>query len=142
LAIKPATAGTIRFGPFELDERTFEIRRLGRPLRVPRRVFDTIHFLIKNADHVVSKDELFAGPWAGNRVSDAALARSVMLARRVLGDDAAAPRLIITVRSRGFRFQFPPSEPADIATPSGGLITHTRTSTHELEGSSGPPSSR
>ena len=107
MSIKPTSYRPLRFGPFELDEQTFEIRRNGRTVPVAPRVFDTIRFLIQHADRFVTKEDLLAGPWAGNRVSDAALARAIMLARRALGDDASNPRIIQTVRGRGFRFQLP-----------------------------------
>jgi DNA-binding winged helix-turn-helix (wHTH) protein len=109
VSVKPTSYQPLRFGPFELDEQTFEIRRNGRAVPVAPRVFDTIRFLIQHADRVVTKEDLLAGPWAGNRVSDAALARAIMLARRALDDDAANPRIIQTVRGRGFRFQLPSS---------------------------------
>jgi DNA-binding winged helix-turn-helix (wHTH) protein len=109
VSAKPTSYQPLRFGPFELDEQTFEIRRNGRAVPVAPRVFDTIRFLIQHANRVVTKEDLLAGPWAGNRVSDAALARAIMLARRALDDDAANPRIIQTVRGRGFRFQLPSS---------------------------------
>jgi DNA-binding response OmpR family regulator len=74
------------FGPFELDERRFELRRKGKPLKLPRGVLETITYLVKNPDRLISKDELLAGPWKGIAVSDAAISRNIMLARKALSD--------------------------------------------------------
>jgi DNA-binding winged helix-turn-helix (wHTH) protein/tetratricopeptide (TPR) repeat protein len=98
----------IQFGAFELDEQNYELRKHGNRVPVPRRVFDTIAFLAANADRVVSKQELIEGPWRGHSVTDAALARVIMRAREALDDDAANPKLITTVRGRGFRFRLTP----------------------------------
>ncbi|MDQ2642900.1 MAG: AAA family ATPase [Myxococcota bacterium] len=101
---------SIQFAAFELDEQSYELRRHGNRVRVPRRVFDTIAFLAANANRVVSKQELIDGPWRGQSVTDAALARVIMRARVALDDDAANPKLITTVRGRGFRFHLTATE--------------------------------
>jgi len=44
-----------RFGPFELDERRFELRRHGKPVAIQRKVLETIAFLVKNPDRLISK---------------------------------------------------------------------------------------
>ena len=93
-----------RFDSFELDEDTFELTRNGQPVTVQRLVLETIAFLIRHHHQVVSKDQLIAGPWGGTLVSDATVNHTIMLARRALSDDASSPRLIKTIRGKGFRF--------------------------------------
>src|SRR5713101_2949358 len=93
-----------RFGPFELDERRFELRRHGKPVAIQRKVLETIAFLVKNPDRLISKDELIEGPWKGTTVSDASLARVIMMARKTLTDRGRLGHLIQTVRGKGYRF--------------------------------------
>jgi DNA-binding winged helix-turn-helix (wHTH) protein len=91
-----------RFDDFEADEAKFELRRLAEPVRVQRIVLETIFCLLRRQGCVVSRHELRQGPWRGARVSDAAVSRAMMLARRALGDDQG--RLISTVHGLGYRF--------------------------------------
>src|SRR5262249_21238593 len=93
-----------RFGPFELDERRFELRKNGKPVVLQRKVLETIAYLVKNPDRLISKDELVAGPWKGLSVSDAALARVIMVARNALADRGKRPAVIETVHGKGYRF--------------------------------------
>src|SRR5207248_6073371 len=93
-----------RFGPFELDERRFELRRLGKAVTLQRKVLETITYLVKNPDRLISKDELIAGPWKGTIVSDAALAHVIMVARKALSDRGKSGSIIETVRGKGYRF--------------------------------------
>src|SRR5262245_8484499 len=94
-----------RFGSFELDDETLELRRHGRPTAVRRKVLETILFLVRNRDRVVTKEDLMGGPWQGSIVPDSALSQTIKDARRVLADRASNPTMIATVWGRGFRFK-------------------------------------
>ena len=52
----------------------------GHALRAPQ-VFDLSHYLIRNRERVVSKDDLIAAIWNGRIVSDAALTTRLNVAR-------------------------------------------------------------
>lgn len=93
-----------RFGPFELDLATVELRARGEILRLEPQVFALLALLVENHDRLVSKDEIIEKVWDGRAVSDAAVASRVKSARQALGDDGQAQRFIRTVRGRGFRF--------------------------------------
>ena len=56
----------------------------------------------------MSYDEIVENVWRGRIVSDAAIATRVNAARKALGDDGAAQRVIKTVRGRGLRFDLKP----------------------------------
>ncbi|HLV66633.1 MAG TPA: AAA family ATPase, partial [Polyangiaceae bacterium] len=91
------------YGPFEIEEEELIVRRAGVVVPVQRQVLATLIHLMRRAGRLVSREELIAGPWGGAAVSDAAIHRAIMLARRVLqAGDAPAP--IETVRGSGFRF--------------------------------------
>src|SRR5713101_2228890 len=110
-----------RFGPFELDERRFELRRHGKPVAIQRKVLETIAFLVKNPDRLISKDELIEGPWKGTTVSDASLARVIMMARKTLTDRGRLGHLIQTARGKGYRFL------AEVTSSSTAGSSTTRT---------------
>jgi len=95
-----------RFGAFEIDDRLLELRRNGKAAFVQARVLDTILFLIRHRDEVVSKAALIDGPWGGTAVGDAALSQAIRSARKVLSA-AGEPPAIATIRGRGFRFVRP-----------------------------------
>jgi eukaryotic-like serine/threonine-protein kinase len=116
------------FGAYTLDGARFELRRRGALIPVQRRVLDTILYLIEHRGRVVKKEELVSGPWQGAVVTDAALNRAVMLARRALQQEHSDPACIQTVRGRGFVWTEPirvSGKPAGMATdredlPTGG----------------------
>ncbi|MFZ5890261.1 MAG: AAA family ATPase [Myxococcota bacterium] len=112
-----------RFGDCEADPAKFELRRAGRLVRVQPIVLETLLFLVRHRGRVVSKRELEQGPWKGWKVSDAAVSRAVMLARRAIGDHAR--EVIVTVHRRGYRFEGSPAVDAsstDSAGPDVGNI--------------------
>ena len=94
---------TIRFGRFELDEEQYALRRDGETVRVQPRVLDTIMFFAHRPHVLVTKDQLIAGPWRGNVVSDAAVSQTIKRVRAALGDSGGS-QMLETVRGRGFRF--------------------------------------
>src|SRR4051812_13349669 len=91
-----------RFGPFELDEDKFELRRRGKPVALQRRVLELITHLVNHRDRLVTKEELFAGPWRGTTVTNAALAQTIMLARKALSERSLRSSGIQTVRGKGY----------------------------------------
>ena len=100
--------GCWSFGPFELDERRFELRRTGgQRLPVQPKVIDLLLVLVKHRDRVVSKHELLDTIWPGVSVCEASLSQVVSLARKQLGDGPRTQRYLRTVRGRGFQFVAP-----------------------------------
>lgn len=92
------------FEDYTLDTGRFELSRDGVRVTVEPQVFELLALLIAARDRVVTRDELFERVWRGRFVSDTALSSRIKDARRALGDDGAAQRLIRTVQRRGFRF--------------------------------------
>lgn len=93
-----------RFGSFELDMATAELRRDGAACPVEPQVFALLALLVENRERLVSKDEIIEKVWDGRVVSDSAVASRVKTARKAIGDDGKAQRCIRTIHSRGFRF--------------------------------------
>ena len=93
-----------RFGNFEVDLVQHELRCAGAAVPVEPQVFDVLVYLVQHRDRIVSKDELFETVWQGRVVSDAALNSRISAARRAVGDDGNAQKVIRTIHKRGFRF--------------------------------------
>jgi DNA-binding winged helix-turn-helix (wHTH) protein/tetratricopeptide (TPR) repeat protein len=98
------------FGDFRLDEEALELRGPDGVVAAEPRVLETLIYLVRNPGRVLSKDELAARVWEGAHITDSTIARSVMRARRAIGDDAARPMAIRTVHGRGYRFDLPVEE--------------------------------
>jgi DNA-binding response OmpR family regulator len=78
----------------------------GRELDLTAKEFDLLALLVSEAGTVVRRDRIMREVWDENWFgSTKTLDMHVSWLRRKLGDDAAAPRLIVTVRGVGLRFE-------------------------------------
>ena len=93
-----------RVGDYVLDLRKFELRKHDRLIPAEPQVLSLLFFLVENRDRLVTKDELVASVWNGRAVSDSAISSRIKTARRLLGDDGDAQRMIRTTHGKGFRF--------------------------------------
>jgi pimeloyl-ACP methyl ester carboxylesterase/DNA-binding winged helix-turn-helix (wHTH) protein len=87
-----------------LDLNRRELRRGSNLIDLEPQVFDLLTYLMQNRDRVVSKDDLIASVWGGRIVSDSTLATRINAARKAIGDNGEAQRLIRTMARKGFRF--------------------------------------
>ncbi|HEX6032122.1 MAG TPA: winged helix-turn-helix domain-containing protein [Tepidiformaceae bacterium] len=94
----------ILFDDYELDIPCFELRREGAAVPLEPQVFEVLAYLVRNADRVVSKDELLDSVWPERYVTDGALNSRVMAARKAIGDSGKEQRYIKTIHGRGYRF--------------------------------------
>jgi class 3 adenylate cyclase/DNA-binding winged helix-turn-helix (wHTH) protein/tetratricopeptide (TPR) repeat protein len=109
-----STGGTVySFDEWQLDTRLNELRCAGKPLKLEPRVFDVLVYLIEHRDRTVSTKELIEHVWPEQFITDAALARSIVAARRAIGDSGRLQRCIKTLRNRGYRFVAPVEELVD-----------------------------
>jgi DNA-binding winged helix-turn-helix (wHTH) protein/tetratricopeptide (TPR) repeat protein len=93
-----------RFGSFELDLATVELRDGGQTRKLEPQVFALLALLVENRERLVSKQELIDKVWDGRVVSDAAVASRVKSARQALGDDGKSQRFVRTIHGQGYRF--------------------------------------
>ena len=93
-----------RFLDCEINLAARELLRAGVRGRLEPKVFDLLALLLEHRDRVVSKDEIQDALWPGIVVTEASLDRTVMKARRAVGDDARRQAVIRTVPRRGYRF--------------------------------------
>src|SRR5689334_7931262 len=102
------------FGDCRLDLKRRELRRAGELVALEPKVFDLLAFLVQHHDRVVSRDDLIDSVWQGRIVSDSAVTTRLNAARRAVGDDGTAQRLIRTFTRKGIRFM---GDVTEIAEP-------------------------
>jgi cholera toxin transcriptional activator len=100
------TAPKFRFGVFEADVRTGELRKHGIRLRLPDQPFVVLVALLERPGELVTREELVKRLWPdGTFVDfDHSLNTAVNRLRETLGDSAETPRFIETLPRRGYRF--------------------------------------
>lgn len=103
------------FEDYALDTDRRELLRGTGMVAVEPQVFDLLLYLIKNREHVVSKDDLLASVWQGRIVSESALSTRINAARFALGDNGEEQRLIKTLPRKGLRFVGSVREEQDVA---------------------------
>ena len=106
----PADEPAIVFGPFRLEIADATLWHGSQSLPLTPKAFSVLQCLVQRPGRLVTKDELYNAVWPGVFVGDAALKVCMLEIRRVLADDAKAPRFIETVHRRGYRFIAPVTE--------------------------------
>jgi DNA-binding winged helix-turn-helix (wHTH) protein/TolB-like protein len=97
------------FDAFKVDLDAMEVRGPEGPVPVEPQVFDLIALLAQHPGRLIGHDEIIAKVWHGRIITDSAIATRVAAARKALGDDGSAQRIIKTIRGRGFRFELTPA---------------------------------
>jgi cholera toxin transcriptional activator len=99
----------VRFGVFEADPQTGELRKQGRRVPLQGQPFDILIMLLERPGQLVSRTEIRERLWPdGTFVDfDHSLNTAVNKIRDVLGDSAASPRFVETLARRGYRFIAP-----------------------------------
>ena len=98
-----------RFGTFQLDVPSGELRRNGLKVRLPGQSFQVLLCLLERPGEVVTREELRQLLWpAGTFVDfDEGLNAAVKKLRAALSDSAENPRFVETLPRRGYRFLCP-----------------------------------
>ena len=104
IASKRNKRNCYRFDDVVVECENFRLQKGVQTKALTPRAFDVLLYLIEHRGRVVEKQELFEQIWKETFVSDNALTRSIKEIRRTIGDDIEAPRYIVTVPKRGYRF--------------------------------------
>lgn len=115
----------LRFGAFELDAKSGELRKNAEIVRLSPQPFKLLTLLAQHSGEVVTRDEIRRQIWSdGTFVDfDQGLNFCVRQIREALGDDAEAPQYIETLPRRGYRFLTPLESPLTAAaSPVARLI--------------------
>lgn len=104
------TAGRkVRFGVYELDPQTGELRKAGLRIRLQEQPFQVLVSLLERSGELVTREELRKKLWPEDTFVDfdQGLGTAIRKLREALGDTAENPRFIETLPRRGFRFIAP-----------------------------------
>src|SRR5713101_4821571 len=103
-------AEIFRFGDFELDRGAYELRRGGTALHLQRIPFQLLSLLVECPGQLVTREEILERIWGKGVFVDNenSINTAVRKIRRALNDHSDAPRFIITVPARGYRFAASP----------------------------------
>jgi cholera toxin transcriptional activator len=98
-----------RFGVFEADGQTGELRKQGRLVPLPGQPFYILVMLLEQPGELVSRTQIRERLWPdGTFVDfDHSLNTAMNKIRDALGDSASTPRFIETLARRGYRFIAP-----------------------------------
>ena len=108
----PLSPTPVRFGDFELDLRTAELRRNGSLLKLQPQPAKVLVALVSRAGEVVTRQELAQQVWGSDTFVDfeQGLNYAIRQIRTVLEDDVDHPRFLETLPKRGYRFAAPVTE--------------------------------
>jgi Tol biopolymer transport system component/DNA-binding winged helix-turn-helix (wHTH) protein len=115
----PNTRSTkIRFGLFEFDSSTRELRKQGRRLKLQDLPLRLLTSLLQAPGELVPYEKLRGDLWGDTFVNfDDGLHTAVRKLREALGDSATNPRFVATVPRHGYRFIAPVSPPQEAEKP-------------------------
>ena len=96
----------IRFGPFEADLETRELRKGGARVSLQVQPFQVLALLLAHAGDLVTRDQLRTEIWPQDTFVDFdhALNTAITKIRLALGDNAERPIFVETLPRRGYRF--------------------------------------
>ena len=108
----------LRFGLFEVDLRSGELRKAGVRVKLHDQPFQVLTILIDRAGELVTREEIRKTLWPGDTFVDFdhGLNNAVNRLREALGDSADKPRFIETLSRRGYRFIGTINESREIET--------------------------
>jgi len=123
-----SAARKVRFGAFELDLRSGELRKQGVKLKLQEQPFRILVILVEHPGQVVTREELRTRLWPEDTFVDFehSLATAVNKVREALGDAVQSPRFIETLPRRGYRFiapvsaVFAPEDLPQVVSPTAG----------------------
>ena len=102
----PTPPRRIRFGSFELDIGSSELRNGPTRLKVPYQSIEILKALLERPGELVTRDELSQRLWPSDTFVDFehGLNAAIRRLREALGDSADAPEFVETLPRRGYRF--------------------------------------
>ena len=103
---RDAGLGNIRFGDFQIDVRSGELRKHGLKIKLQRRPLQILVTLLEHAGELVTREELRQTLWPSDTYVDfdSGINIAIYKLRATLNDLADRPRYIETLPGQGYRF--------------------------------------
>ena len=118
----PALDAKKRFGPFELDSRSGELRTNGTRIKLQGQPISVLQILLETPGELVTREQIHQRLWSSDTFVDFDhnLNTAIKKLRQALGDEAETPRYIETIPRYGYRFigQVENAAPQEAAVPS------------------------
>ncbi len=129
-----------RFGVFEFDAATPQLRKAGRRIRLRPQCLKLLGLLVSRPHEVINREEIARSLWDADVFVDVeqGINHTIKQVRAALGDDAESPRYVETIPRRGYRFIAPVEvvvEPNDVPIPAASVDVPLAL---ELSGSTSP----
>jgi cholera toxin transcriptional activator len=127
----PQPAARYRFGVFEADSATGELRRKGMRVKLHAQPFQVLFLLLERPGEMLTREEICRELWPEGTFVDYehGVNSAVNRLREALGDKASNPKFVETLARRGYRFLAPverispePAEAVQVATTSALLV--------------------
>ena len=123
-ALSNQTPRFIRFGVFEVDTHSGELRKAGMRVRLQGQPLQVLVILLERGGEVVTREEVRSRIWPSQSFGDTdhALNKAIARIREALDDSADTPRYIETLPRHGYRFigalhQGPSEQPIQETAP-------------------------
>jgi TolB-like protein/DNA-binding winged helix-turn-helix (wHTH) protein len=127
----------LKFGQFELDLRSYELKRDGEPLRLEKIPMELLIFLVEHHGQLVTREQIIERLW-GKQVfldTEQGVNTAIRKIRQILLDEPEKPPFLETVVGKGYRFvnnvtakgNEPPPSREDLPPPHGPPMTRNRT---------------
>ena len=112
-----SAAQIVRFGIFEADLQTGELRKNGLKVPLQGQPFQVFAILLQNSGKLVTREELRQKVWPEDTFVDFGhgVNTAITKIRIALGDSATNPRFVETIPRRGYRFIGSVKEPSSPA---------------------------
>src|SRR5260221_2425727 len=109
MPVQARSPGILRFGVFEVDVRSRELRKQGVRIKLQEQPFQVLAVLLQRPGEVVTREQLRSQNWPPDTFVDFdnSLNTAINKLREALGDSADNPRFIETLPRRGYRFITP-----------------------------------
>jgi TolB-like protein/DNA-binding winged helix-turn-helix (wHTH) protein/Tfp pilus assembly protein PilF len=100
------TKDVVRFGPFELDPTTWQLRKNGFRIKLPQQPLQLLAVLLERPGVVFTREELQRRLWPSEVFVDFdhGLNKNIQKLREALADSADSPAYIETIPRIGYRF--------------------------------------
>ncbi|MFI8995353.1 response regulator transcription factor [Streptomyces sp. NPDC053542] len=116
----PPPSRVLRVGGLTVDPLRRRADLDGAPLDLTRREFDLLAFLAARPGVVVARKELLAEVWQQSYGDDQTIDVHLSWLRRKLGETAASPRYLHTLRGVGVKLEPPQAGPPQAEPPQDG----------------------
>jgi DNA-binding response OmpR family regulator len=113
LSLRPArkrfeelqTQDTFVFGQVTVSISMMETHRNGRPVKLTRKEFKALSYLVKNARRVISREELLKEVWGYNCYpSTRTVDNHILRLRKLLELEPSSPKHFLTIHGTGYKF--------------------------------------